>query len=141
MSPLPADDLPVLQDVERALRSGWDRDTSDDPEGWSQDNRALGQCAVSALIIRAIYGGDLVIATVLDRQGNPTADGHAWNILPSGQTVDVALDQFRDGELMAEPIVTEPVIVEDAYRAHRLAERVSQRLGIAVELPRVEGWR
>ncbi len=132
------DDLPALADVERALRAGWDRDTSDDPERWSPDNRALGQCAVSALVVRAIYGGDLVIATVLDRQGNRTADGHAWNILPSGLVFDPAIDQFRDGEQMAPPIVTEPIIAGDPHRAHRLAERVSRTLGIAVELPPVD---
>jgi hypothetical protein len=130
-------DLPDIDEVARALRAAWDRDTSDDPEGWSEDNRALGQCAVSALVIRAIYGGELVIATVLDRQGNRTADGHAWNILPSGESVDFAFDQFRDGEQLAPPIVTEPVIHGDPHRAHRLAERVSETLGVPVQLPPV----
>lgn len=129
--------VPTIAEVEAALRAGWDRDTSDDPDGWTPDNAALGQCAVSALVIRAIYGGELVIATVLDRHGNRTPDGHAWNILPTGQHVDVAFDQFRDGEQLAPPIATEPVIAGDPYRAHRLAERVSRTLGIDVELPPV----
>ena len=129
--------LPALHDVEDALRAGWARDTSDDPAYWGEDNRALGQCAVSALIIRAIYGGELVIATVLDRHGNRTPDGHAWNILPSGESVDFAFDQFRDGQQLAPPLVTEPVIHGDPHRAHRLAERVSESLGIPVELPPV----
>jgi hypothetical protein len=126
---------PALAEVEDALRGAWTRDTSDDPLGWSEDNPALGQCGVSALVVRAIYGGDIVIATVLDRHGNRTPDGHAWNILPSGQAFDVAFDQFRDGEQMAPPIVTEPVIADDPHRAHRLAERVSERLAMPVELP------
>jgi hypothetical protein len=131
------EDLPALEDVERALRTAWDRDTSDDPAFWTEDNRALGQCAVSALVIRAIYGGELVIATVLDRDGNRTPDGHAWNILPSGEAVDFAFDQFRNGEQLAPPLVTEPVIHGDPHRAHVLAERVSASLGIPVELPPV----
>jgi hypothetical protein len=133
----PADTLPALHAVEEALRAGWDRDTTDDPDRWTEDNRALGQCAVSALVIRAIYGGDLVIATVLDRDGNRTPDGHAWNILPTGEEVDFAFDQFRNGEQLAPPLVTEPVIAGDPHRAHRLAERVSERLGIPVKLPPV----
>lgn len=129
------DDLPALADVERAVRSAWSRDTSDDPELWSDENRALGQCAVSALVVRAIYGGDLVIATVLDRHGERTPDGHAWNVLPSGEHVDLSFDQFRDGEQLARPIITEPVIDGDPRRAHRLAERVSAALGVRVALP------
>jgi hypothetical protein len=130
-------DLPSLAEVERALRAGWARDTSDDPLYWSEDNPALGQCAVSALVVRAIYGGDLVIATVLDRHGERTPDGHAWNILPTGEAVDFAFDQFRNGERLAPPIVTEPIIHGDPHRAHVLAERVSHSLGIPVELPPV----
>jgi len=128
---------PTLAEVEEALREGWARDTSDDPLGWSEDNPALGQCGVSSLVVRAIYGGEIVIATVLDSQGNRTPDGHAWNILPSGQAFDPAIEQFRAGEQMAPPIVTEPVIADDPHRAYRLAERVSQRLGVPVELPPV----
>lgn len=135
MSAASADAVPTVADVERAIRAAWGRDTSDDPAGWSEDNRAFGQCAVSALVVRAIYGGDLVIATVLDRDGASTPDGHAWNILPSGEAVDFTFDQFRDGERLAPPIVTEPVIDGDPRRGHLLAERVSRALGISVELP------
>lgn len=129
--------VPELSAVERALRASWARDTSDDPEGWSTDNPALGQCAVSALVVRAVYGGDIVIATVLDRDGGRTPDGHAWNVLPDGRHVDFAFDQFRDGEGLDTPIVTEPVIDGDPHRAHTLAARVSGLLGVPVELPPV----
>jgi hypothetical protein len=127
-------DTPSLSEVERALRAGWSRDTSDDPDKWSEDNPALGQCAVSALVVRAIYGGDLVIATVLDREGERTPDGHAWNVLPSGENVDFTFDQFRAGEQLAPPIVTEPVIEGNPRRGHILAERVSRELGIEIDL-------
>ncbi len=127
--------LPPIGDVDRALRAHWTRDTSDDPKDWSEENRALGQCAVSALIVRAIYGGDLVIATVLDRNGERTPDGHAWNVLPSGEHVDLSFDQFLDGEQLGEPIVCEPVIDGDPRRAHTLAARVAAELGISIELP------
>ncbi|MBA2349691.1 MAG: hypothetical protein H0V81_15530 [Solirubrobacterales bacterium] len=126
---------PSLVEVERAIRAAWERETSDDPELWSEGNRALGQCAVSALVVRAIYGGDIVIATVLDRDGERTPDGHAWNVLPSGEHVDFSFDQFLDDEQLAEPIVCEPVIDGDPRRAHHLAERVARDLGVRIELP------
>jgi hypothetical protein len=90
---------------------------------------------VSALVIRALYGGDIVIATVLDRDGQRTPDGHAWNVLPSGEQVDFSFDQFLDGEGLGPEIVTEPVIDGDPQRAHLLAERVSRVLGVPIELP------
>lgn len=126
---------PTADEVACALRAAWSRDTSDDPEHWSENNRALGQCAVSALVVRAILGGEIVIATVLDRDGRRTPDGHAWNVLPSGEPLDLTFDQFGAGEQLAPPIVTEPVIDGDPRRAHVLAERVGQALGITVELP------
>jgi hypothetical protein len=126
---------PPLADVEQALRASWSLDTSDDPAGWSPENPALGQCAVSALVIRALYGGDIVIATVLDRNGERTPDGHAWNVLPSGEQVDFAFDQFRNGEGLGPETVCEPVIDGDPRRAHVLAARVSRLLGVPIALP------
>lgn len=135
MAPAPTDQLPALADVEQALRASWTMETSDDPENWSPENPALGQCAVSALVIRALFGGDIVIATVLDRDGERTPDGHAWNVLPSGEQVDFSFDQFLDGEGLGPEIVTEPVIDGDPQRAHVLAERVGRILGVDIELP------
>jgi hypothetical protein len=131
----PTDALPSLADVEQALRASWSMETSDDPEQWSPENPALGQCAVSALVIREIYGGDIVIATVLDRNGERTPDGHAWNVLPSGEQVDFSFDQFLDGEGLGPEIVTEPVIDGDPQRAHLLARRVGTILGRTIDLP------
>jgi hypothetical protein len=135
MPPAPSDKLPALADVEQALRASWTMESSDDPDKWTPENPALGQCAVSALIIRALYGGDIVIATVLDRDGERTPDGHAWNVLPSGEQVDFSFDQFLDGEGLGPEIVTEPVIDGDPQRAHVLAERVGRILGVTIELP------
>jgi hypothetical protein len=135
MPPAPSDKLPALADVEQALRASWTMESSDDPDKWTPENPALGQCAVSALIIRALYGGDIVIATVLDRDGERTPDGHAWNVLPSGEQVDFSFDQFLDGEGLGPEIVTEPVIDGDPNRAHDLADRVSRILGVPIELP------
>lgn len=125
---------PPLPAVTDALRASWAQDTSDDPEGWTPENRALGQCAVSSLVVRALYGGEILIATVLDAHGEPTADGHAWNRLPSGEEVDCSFDQFRDGESLGEPIVTEPVIDGDPARVQRLADRVGARVGRAIDV-------
>lgn len=137
----PAPDAPSLEDVKRALEESWAQDTTDDPDTWTAANSPLGQCAVSALVVRALYGGDIVIATVLDRHGERTPDGHAWNVLPSGVAVDFTFEQFLDGEQLGPPTVTEPVIDGDPRRAQLLADRVGEKLGVRIELPELPDLR
>lgn len=77
-------DLAVLQE---AVRSGWSRDTSADPEFWSRATPSRGQCAITSLVVQDFLGGSLLRCTV---------DGvsHYWNLLPSGQEVDLTAEQF-----------------------------------------------
>ena len=37
------------------LSKAWSRETSYNPETWSEDNPALGQCAVSCILLKRIY--------------------------------------------------------------------------------------
>lgn len=79
-----------LPSLERDLRRAWARDTSADPQSWSERNPAWGQCAVTALVVQDELGGELLRARV---------DGisHYWNRLPSGETVDLTRHQFVNG--------------------------------------------
>lgn len=118
----------TLSVLEGAIRSAWDRETSDDPDEWSAENPARGQCAVTALLVRALLGGDILIANVL-RNGK-RVERHAWNRLPSGITLDLTREQFRDGETFTEPAVEEPLITRrNPERYERLAARVRAALG------------
>jgi len=58
------------------LERAWSRETSADPEQWTPDNPAWGQCAVTALVVQDGFGGELVRATVDDAS-------HYWNRLPT----------------------------------------------------------
>ncbi len=68
--------------------AAWTPETSSDPSGWSPDNRAWGQCAVTALVVQDRFGG------VLLRTVNEGAS-HYWNRLPNGDEVDLTRDQFK----------------------------------------------
>ncbi|WP_143229962.1 YunG family protein [Actinophytocola xanthii] len=68
-----------------ALRSRWSAATSVDP-AWSSGNPALGQCAVTALVIQEYLGGDLIRAKV-------GTVSHYWNRLPDGD-IDLTREQF-----------------------------------------------
>src|SRR3954454_1714747 len=66
-----------LHEIEAAVREAWGRETSDDPDEWSEANRARGQCAVTALVVRELLGGDILVANVL--RNGVRVDRHAWN--------------------------------------------------------------
>jgi hypothetical protein len=117
----------TLQETEAAIRAAWGRDTSDDPDEWSPENPARGQCAVTALLLRELLGGEILIASVL-RDGRPI-ERHAWNRLPSGLTLDLTRDQFRHGEVFGEPAVEEPVLTDrHPERLAKLRKRMRARL-------------
>jgi len=118
----------TLGDLERAIEESWGRDTSDDPEEWSEDNPARGQCAVTSVLVRDLLGGEILIAGVL--RGGERVERHAWNRLASGLSVDLTRSQFRSGEELEEPEPGGPILA-DRVRCELFAERVLARLGAA----------
>ncbi|WP_433204168.1 YunG family protein [Dactylosporangium sp. CS-047395] len=93
--------LPLL------LRS-WGPETCDpsDLADWHPGNPSRGQCGVTALVVREVLGGDLLL-------GRVTADGrpagyHYWNRLPDGSELDLTRDQFRPGEVVTPGEVVVP---------------------------------
>lgn len=76
--------------LKRALLMCWDRDTASpgDQSRWTSDRPSVGQCAVTALMVQDLMGGQIVKAMV---EG---FGSHYWNRLDSGQEVDLTRDQF-----------------------------------------------
>jgi hypothetical protein len=119
----------TLDDLEQAIRAAWSRETSDDPDEWSESNPARGQCAVTALLVRELLGGEILVANVL-RDG-VRVDRHAWNRLASGLTLDLTREQFTRDERFGEPAVEEPMLTHrHPERFGTLRERVRSQLGL-----------
>lgn len=117
----------TLNELEAAIRASWGSDTSGDPDEWTTDNPARGQCDATAVLVRSYLGGDILIADIL-RNGR-RVERHAWNRLLSGLMIDLTRDQFRNGELLSEPVAEEPLLLGDALQRHRLlAQRVDEFL-------------
>src|SRR5262249_40968777 len=96
---------------------------------WSESNPSRGQCAVTALLIRELLGGDILVSNVM-REGR-RVDRHAWNRLPSGLTLDLTREQFRAGEVFSEPHVEEPLFTHrNPERFATLRARVREQLGL-----------
>ena len=84
------DGYPLTEaELAKAIAESWSRETSDDPQRWSCDNPARGQCAVTALIVQDFFGGDL-----LRRYINLTP--HYWNLLPNRFELDLTKNQFKE---------------------------------------------
>lgn len=79
---------PDIEELFSRLRVAWQANTSNAPDKWSPSNPAFGQCAVTALVVQDLVGGELVRGSF--------ADGtHYWNRLPDGREVDLTAGQFN----------------------------------------------
>lgn len=102
----------------------WRRDTSYDPEHWSPQNPAWGQCAVTALIIQDLLGGALLRAQINGIE-------HYWNQLPEFE-LDITRQQFRHVKTAtaAQELSREFVLsfADTVRRYHRLQKLVGEAL-------------
>jgi hypothetical protein len=99
-----------LVDIEHVIRSSWSEQTCDpvDLSEWSTDGPARGQCAVTALVVQDLLGGELLLAEVLNADGSRQGL-HYWNRLASGVEVDLTREQFTATEIVQEPrVVSRP---------------------------------
>ena len=91
----------TLAELERAIRESWSLDTSDDPDEWSPENPARGQCDITSLVIHDLLGGELLAADVyLDDE---RVESHMWNRLASGVEIDLTRGQFKRGQIVGDP--------------------------------------
>lgn len=80
-----------------AIQKSWQKDTSADPDNWSESNPSWGQCAVTALTIQDFLGGDIVRLD-LTKHGDPKVAAmrsHYFNRV-NGAEPDISSGQFGD---------------------------------------------
>ena len=122
--------------IEQAIRESWSLDTADEDDGWTPDNPSRGQCDITSLVIHDFFGGEILAADV-HRDGE-RVEAHMWNRLSSGIEVDLTREQFRNGEVIGEPIARErPATFEPTHPRYSryeqylvLSARVRARLGL-----------
>jgi hypothetical protein len=79
----------------KAIKASWTRDTSYEPDRWSDDNPAWGQCAVTALVLQDYLGGEL------RRVADNAKTTHFW-VVVDGEDVDLTLMQFDPVPIWAD---------------------------------------
>ena len=93
-----------LAEIERAIRASWSEETCDPVDEWSPGNPPRGQCAVTALVVQDLFGGELLLAEV--RYPDGSRQGlHYWNRLPGGAELDLTREQFAPSEHVQAPEV------------------------------------
>jgi hypothetical protein len=90
----------VIDKLKEILRKAWSKETSADPENWSNENPAYGQCAVTALIVNDIFGGKIVWAEV-DVNGKKVS--HYFNVV-EGEEIDLTREQFPKGTIVPKGV-------------------------------------
>lgn len=91
-----------LDKLKRLLPKAWTASTSSDGANWSRQNPAWGQCAVTACLVADKLGGDL--ARVEYQMPDGKKGSHYFNILPSGERVDLTAVQFEEGTSFIPPL-------------------------------------
>ncbi|EET90455.1 MAG: hypothetical protein LVQ97_03025 [Candidatus Micrarchaeales archaeon] len=76
------------------ISEAWSAETSADPERWSRDNPAWGQCAITAAVVYDHFGGRILRTEVRGVEG---VSSHYYNQLPDGRFVDFTKQQFDSG--------------------------------------------
>lgn len=92
---------------ELAFEQSWSRQTAypNCQNNWTTKNKALGQCAITALIIYDLFGGRMIY---------DKTNFHIWNELPDKTQQDFSRKQFlRDRELTIYKYKTKEDILFD----------------------------
>lgn len=76
-----------INKIEKVLFNSWSNETTDpeNKDAWTVENKALGQCAPTSLLIFDMFGGQLIY---------DKTNFHIWNELPDGSQQDFTRSQF-----------------------------------------------
>jgi len=124
----------TLSELEEAIRAGWSAETADKSDDWQPEVPARRQCGATAVVVRRLLGGEILLADVL--RGGERVARHVWNRLPSGLEVDLTADQFGPEDRLGEP---QAVDVPPLQRLRpEAAELLEARVRSRLEAPREE---
>lgn len=123
----------TLHDLETAIQDSWSLETCDptDVPSWTRAEPSQGQCAVTALVVHDLLGGELLEAEVRHADGSPQGY-HYWNRF-AGIDIDLTRRQFASGEVVQAPhliarLPSVPWLAQEQYVIFR--DRVRAALGL-----------
>jgi len=91
-------EITIIDLIETAVNKAWMAETSSDPDNWTRENPAWGQCAVTAVAVNYYRGGKIIWSEALLPDGRKIS--HYFNILKNGSEVDFTRSQFPEGTVI-----------------------------------------
>ena len=108
----------------QTIREAWCRETSADPDIWTPEVPAIGQCAVTAMVVQDGLGGDLLRSTV-------KGISHYWNSIPGMGELDLTRAQFGiDAIPDAPPIIRDREYLDGSPDTWSRYELLRERMGL-----------
>ena len=90
--------ITIIDLIETAVNKAWMAETSSDPDNWTRENPAWGQCAVTAVVVNDYRGGRIIWSEALLPDGRKIS--HYFNIIKNGSEVDFTRSQFPEGTVI-----------------------------------------
>lgn len=106
-------------DTTRKTKKAWSKETCYEPQqnAWNENNPAMGQCYVTALIVNDYFGGEIVKAK------SSNGISHYWNKI-EGKDIDLTRSQFPDDEIFSEEIIVARQNLSENERYAELKKKV-----------------
>lgn len=82
------------EEFQKLLPKICDKETSHDPDRWTEDNPLWGHCARVSVLVHMFFGGEIVVAKLTIPHLQIRVN-HYWNILPNGKPYDFSRAQFK----------------------------------------------
>lgn len=97
----------TLEKLHSALKQSWIDKTASPISGdgfglYVENEPAVGQCAVTSLIVQDYFGGEILNSTVSARNSSETTSSHYFNTI-NGEVIDFTRVQFRGDVIFSEP--------------------------------------
>jgi hypothetical protein len=143
----------TLSEIESAIQLSWSIDTTYCVDDYASRHPAWGNCAVTALLLQKLLGGELMRGWAIEPGQLGTA--HYWNRV-NGLDLDLTWRQFAHGTILTNTATADyHILVENEWMRERYENfvaafcyRVQQRSGVPGQsrdapLPlmvRAEGW-
>ena len=111
-------DQETIAKIEKVLELAWSIETTDPEsrEKWSEENKVLGQCAVTAVLIFDLFGGRIIY----DKK-----NFHIWNEFPDGTQQDFTRSQFTDERTFSiyKYKTKEDILYDERGRKNNIVEK------------------
>src|SRR5689334_17253253 len=107
----------IKSEIESAIESSWSIDTTYCVDGYAARDPASGNCAVTALLLQELLGGELMQGWATE-PGQP-GTAHYWNRI-DGFDVDLTWRQFAPGTILTNTALADyHILVENEWMRER----------------------